>query len=197
MPKILMIQPTQYSVNGTLCKQKRIHLPGLVFPLLKAMTPEHWDVEVLIEVVDEIDFENDADLIAIGTMGHTIFRAREIAREFKKRGKTVVMGGYMASMVPDLCLDEVDSVIGFGGGSAIDAAKAVACLVSNNGILLEYLDNEKKFKDRTVTLIAVPTTSGTGSEVTNVGVYTDKVNNKKKPLVSDKYWLHHFLEELL
>lgn len=87
--------------------------------------------------------------------------------------------------------NEVDSVIGFGGGSAIDAAKAVACLVSNNGILLEYLDNEKKFKDRTVILIAVPTTSGTGSEVTNVGVYTDKVNNKKKPLVSDKYWVDY------
>ena len=65
MPKILFIQPTQYAENGKLCKQRRINLPGLAFPLLAAYTPQHWDVEVLIEVVDEIDYASDADLIAI------------------------------------------------------------------------------------------------------------------------------------
>ena len=39
MPKILFIQPTQYGADKKLCKQKKIHLPGLVFPLLAAMTP--------------------------------------------------------------------------------------------------------------------------------------------------------------
>ena len=85
----------------------------------------------------------------------------------------------------------VDSVIGFGGGSAIDVAKAVACLTTNDGFLLQYLNKEREFKERNVTLIAVPTTSGTGSEVTNVGVYTDKINKRKKPLVSDNYWVDY------
>ena len=111
MPKILFIQPTQYGADNKLCKQRKIHLPGLVFPLLAAMTPDHWEVDLNIEVVDEIDFDSDADIIGIGTMGYAIYRGIEIAREFRKRGKVVVMGGYMASMVVDKALDYVDSVV--------------------------------------------------------------------------------------
>jgi len=111
MPKILFIQPTQYAESGKLCKQKKINLPGLAFPLLAAYTPSHWDVEVLIEVVDEIDFDSKADIIAIGTMGHATFRGIEIAQEFKKRGKIVVMGGYMASIAFEEAMKHVDSVV--------------------------------------------------------------------------------------
>lgn len=111
MPKILFIQPTQYAESGKLCKQKKINLPGLAFPLLAAYVPAHWEVELLIEVVDEINFETDADIIGIGTMGHATFRGLEIAAEFKKRGKIVVMGGYMASIAYKEAMKYVDSVI--------------------------------------------------------------------------------------
>lgn len=111
MPKILFIQPTQYGPDKTLCKQKKIHLPGLVFPLLAAMTPDNWEVEVNIEVIDEINFDTDADLVGIGTMGYAIYRGIEIATEFRKRGKVVVMGGYMASLVAEKALEYVDSVV--------------------------------------------------------------------------------------
>ena len=111
MPKILFIQPTQYGADHQLCKQKKIYLPGLVFPLLAAMTPPHWDVEVKIEVVDPVDFETDADIVGIGTMGYAIYRGIEIAGEFRKRGKLVVMGGYMASLVAERALEFVDSVV--------------------------------------------------------------------------------------
>ncbi len=111
MPKVLFIQPTQYAENGKLCKQRRINLPGLAFPLLAAYTPAHWEVELLIEVVDDIDFDHEADLVAIGTMGHATFRGLEIAREFKKRGIPVVMGGYMASIAWEEAAKHVDSVV--------------------------------------------------------------------------------------
>jgi radical SAM superfamily enzyme YgiQ (UPF0313 family) len=111
MPKILFIQPTQYATNGELCKQKRINLPGLVFPLLAAYTPEDWKVEIVIEVVDDVPFNSDADIIAIGSMGHAIFRGFEIASEFRKRGKLVVMGGYMSSIAADKAIEFVDSLI--------------------------------------------------------------------------------------
>jgi radical SAM superfamily enzyme YgiQ (UPF0313 family) len=111
MPKILFIQPTQYASDGKLCKQKMLHLPGLVFPLLAAMTPPNWEVEVVIEVVDGVNYESDADIIGIGTMGHAVFRGLEIAAEFRKRGKLVVMGGYMASIAWKLATQHVDSVI--------------------------------------------------------------------------------------
>jgi len=111
MPKILFIQPTQYAEDGKLCTQRRINLPGLAFPLLAAYTPSNWEVELLIEVVDTIDYNSDADLIAIGSMGHATFRGLEIAAEFKKRGKPVVMGGYMVSIAYEEAMKYVDSVV--------------------------------------------------------------------------------------
>ncbi len=111
MPKVLFIQPTQRGADGALCKQSRIQLPGLVFPLLAAMTPDTWEVEVKIEVVDDIPLETDADLVGIGTMGHTVWRAVELAREFRARGKPVFLGGYMASLVAEMALEHVDSVV--------------------------------------------------------------------------------------
>jgi radical SAM superfamily enzyme YgiQ (UPF0313 family) len=111
MPKILFIQPTQYGNDGKLCKQKRIYLPGLAFPLLAAYTPPHWNVELLIEVVDEIPDTTDADLVAIGSMGHAAFRGLEIARQFKEQGKTVVLGGYMFSIAWEEAMKYADSVI--------------------------------------------------------------------------------------
>lgn len=112
MPKIVFIQPTQYRSDGkALCKQKRIHLPGLAFPLLAAMLPPDWEAELLLEVVDDINFDTDADLVAIGTMGHAMFRGMEIADEFRSRGKMVVMGGYMASIAYKEAIKHSDSVV--------------------------------------------------------------------------------------
>ncbi|MCK9400219.1 MAG: B12-binding domain-containing radical SAM protein [Bacteroidales bacterium] len=92
-------------------KQKKLYLPGLVFPLLAAMAPKYWDVEVRLEVIEDINFDTDADIIGIGAMGHAIFRAFDLAGEFKKRGKIVFMGGYMASMIPELALKFADSIV--------------------------------------------------------------------------------------
>ncbi|MCU0457061.1 MAG: B12-binding domain-containing radical SAM protein [Bacteroidales bacterium] len=112
MPKVLLIQTTQYSFGTrTLCKQKKIYLPGLALPLLAAYAPSHWSVKILIEVVDEINYDEDCDLVGIGAMGHAIFRAVEIADEFRKRGKKVFMGGYMVSMTPWFVRDHCDSII--------------------------------------------------------------------------------------
>lgn len=115
MPTVLFIQPTQYGPDGALCKQKKIHLPGLVFPHLAAMTPDHWDVRLLLEVVDEVDVEAEiargVDLVAIGAMGYAIYRGVEIADAFRAQGVTVVFGGYMASMVADKVLEHADSVV--------------------------------------------------------------------------------------
>lgn len=112
MPKILLIQPTQYGTKtGKPCKQNRIYLPGLGLPLLAAYTPAHWEVKILIEVVDDINFDEECDLVGIGAMGHAVFRAMDIADEFRKRGRKIIMGGYMVSILPDFVKDHCDSVI--------------------------------------------------------------------------------------
>ena len=64
---------------------------------------------------------------------------------------------------------QCDLVIGFGGGAALDAAKAIAVMLTNEGQLLDYLEVIGRGKTLTaapVPVIAIPTTAGTGSEVT-------------------------------
>ena len=63
--------------------------------------------------------------------------------------------------------NDCDGVIGFGGGSSIDLAKAVALMANHKGNLIDYSVNEGGYEKITETMpmIAIPTTSGTGSEV--------------------------------
>ncbi|RPI76385.1 MAG: iron-containing alcohol dehydrogenase [Desulfobacteraceae bacterium] len=65
-----------------------------------------------------------------------------------------------------------DVIIALGGGSPLDAAKAIALLATNEGIIEDY-EGRAKYKNAPLPLIAIPTTCGTGSEVTWVAVITD------------------------
>jgi alcohol dehydrogenase len=67
---------------------------------------------------------------------------------------------------------DCELVIGLGGGSPIDAAKAVGALMTNPGPIQDYLRGAV-LKNPPPPLIAIPTTSGTGSEVTQFSVVTD------------------------
>ena len=85
-----------------------------------------------------------------------------------------------------------DVVIAVGGGSPIDAAKGMWLFYEHpeadaEGMKLKFMDIRKrtyKFPKlgEKAKLVAIPTTSGTGSEVTSFAVITDKQNNKKYPL---------------
>jgi len=69
--------------------------------------------------------------------------------------------------------EQCDLVVGFGGGSAIDAGKAIAVLLTNSGELMEYLEiigQGKALRVPSAPFIAVPTTAGTGAEVTRNAV---------------------------
>ncbi len=67
----------------------------------------------------------------------------------------------------------VDVVIGLGGGSPMDAAKAIALLMTNKGSITDYFGTDK-VKEPAIPVIAIPTTAGTGSEVTKYAVVTDR-----------------------
>lgn len=76
-----------------------------------------------------------------------------------------------------------DGVIAVGGGSAIDIAKAVSIYVTNEGSI-EELFGTNLVKEEGLPLIAIPTTAGTGSEVTNISILSDKEEQIKKGIVS-------------
>ena len=79
---------------------------------------------------------------------------------------------------------EHDGLIGLGGGSAIDIAKGVAAFAGHEGSLAELFGVDL-VKRKGPALIAIPTTAGTGSEVTNVAIFSDKQAQLKKGIVSD------------
>ncbi len=64
-----------------------------------------------------------------------------------------------------------DLIIGLGGGSVLDAAKAIALLVNNPGSIEQY-EGREKYQEPPLPVLAIPTTCGTGSEVTWVSVIT-------------------------
>ncbi len=80
-----------------------------------------------------------------------------------------------------------DLVIGFGGGSAIDAAKAIAAMASNSGEPLDYLEvigRGRPLENAPLPWIAVPTTAGTGAEVTRNAVLDSPEHGVKASLRS-------------
>lgn len=71
-----------------------------------------------------------------------------------------------------------EALVALGGGSPIDCAKAISILTANPSPLNRYMGRHKVPRAG-APLVAIPTTAGTGSEVTKVAVITDTVNNVK------------------
>ena len=100
-------------------------------------------------------------------------------------------------VLPDPAFDQVQAgeavyrseacqaVIAVGGGSVLDAAKMIAMLHTNPGPL-DSFDGIQKCKKPGVPLFAIPTTAGTGSEITLAAVITDPVSHRKIPVVDSK-----------
>lgn len=71
-----------------------------------------------------------------------------------------------------------DGIVGVGGGSSLDVAKAAAALVTNRGAPADYV-GKGKIVNQPLPMIAIPTTAGTGSEVTIWSVLTDDTTGAK------------------
>ena len=79
---------------------------------------------------------------------------------------------------------KADFIVAFGGGSPLDVAKAVAVIASYGGNITDY-EGGGKVPGPVVPMIAIPTTAGTGSEVTAFSVITDHSRNYKLTVVSN------------
>ena len=85
--------------------------------------------------------------------------------------------------------ENCDFVIALGGGSSLDTAKAVAVMMTNDGSVAEYLEIGKDYKrinNHALPIIAIPSTAGTGSEVTWNAVITDEQKKLKRSIRSEK-----------
>lgn len=111
--------------------------------------------------------------------------------------QTEVFSGVFGNPVKSQVLDGVqkyhshraDSIVAIGGGAAIDVAKAIALLARHSGDLFDYEDgkpNSKPIEDKIPFWVALPTTSGTGSEVGRSTVISDDKTHVKKIIFSPR-----------
>jgi len=122
--------------------------------------------------------------------GSSPSRAEPLRKMIESRGVTVHV--YAVSGEPDL--DTVqqgaalardvpcDFVIGMGGGSVLDTGKAISALMTNHDPLIDYLEvigSAKSLKNPTAPYVAIPTTAGTGTEVTRNAVITSPEHHVK------------------
>ena len=73
---------------------------------------------------------------------------------------------------------DYDCIIALGGGSPIDSAKAIAILAKHGGVMQDYRF-PRMVTEQGLPLIAIPTTAGTGSEVTKFTIITDETSDEK------------------
>jgi radical SAM superfamily enzyme YgiQ (UPF0313 family) len=108
MKRILLVNPAH---RGTLHSNiKVLAIPPLSLAMIARYTPEDYEVRIVDEFVEDLDFDTSADLVGITCMTPLAPRAYEIAGEFRKRGIPVVMGGIHASYRTDEALRYVDAV---------------------------------------------------------------------------------------
>ena len=136
-------------------------------------------------------------LLIAGPVMKRIGRTEEVQGILERSGITSVV---FSEVEPDPPVEEVekaarlykengcDGFVAIGGGSSLDAAKAIAVRVSHPGVLTEYdsmVGGTAKIKPPVPPLICIPTTSGTGSEVNQYAVITDTERDVKFIIMSN------------
>jgi radical SAM superfamily enzyme YgiQ (UPF0313 family) len=114
--KILLILPAgeAYRVTretATVPRRKMLRFSILPLTTVAALTPAGHEVAICDENVQPVDLETDADVIGISFMTALAPRACELAGEFRRRGKTVIAGGYHPTLCPDEVVRHVDAVV--------------------------------------------------------------------------------------
>ena len=116
-------------------------------------------------LIDKILSEINADVFTEVSPNPDVIEVNKCSRQIRKNGN--------------------DVIIAVGGGSVIDLSKSASITVED---IREYHGTGKNVPDNHIPIIAVPTTSGTGSEVTNASVLTDRAIGRKAPIVSGSFF---------
>lgn len=110
--KLVIIQPSHYLSRNDrrIFKTKRRSVVSLTLPYLAALVPSNWDVELIDEQIQDIDFDKRVDLVLLSVWTVSSLRAYDIADEFRKRGVPVVIGGPHTYFYPDEAVERCDAV---------------------------------------------------------------------------------------
>lgn len=131
--------------------------------------------------------------------GKTVRNRGMLDKLTENLSKNGIKSVFFSDIVPDPTIENVEKglslyrenkcecVIAVGGGSVLDCAKVIALRAANPRVSVKMMSLYVVPCKKSAPIFAVPTTSGTGSEITFFSVITDVKNHKKLPLLSDKY----------
>ncbi len=106
--KILLISPCRAPGLKT---PKSYMMPQLSLHLLAGLTPSEYEVRVVEEEIEDINLDAECDLVGISCMTSNAPRAYDLAQEFRRRGKKVVLGGIHPTILPGEALSYADAVV--------------------------------------------------------------------------------------
>src|SRR3989449_7319430 len=86
----------------------RAVMPPLGLAILAALTPPEFDVEIVDENIEAIDFDAECDVVALSAMAIQEARLFEVADAFRRRGRLVCMGGPICNVLPERCRPHCD-----------------------------------------------------------------------------------------
>jgi radical SAM superfamily enzyme YgiQ (UPF0313 family) len=108
MPRLLLINPS--STHKILGTYRATAWPPLSLPYLAAVTPPHYEIEVLDENIEPFQYR-EADIVGISALTGSVSRAYQIAQTYRKNGVPTVMGGIHVSMMPEEAQKYCDAVV--------------------------------------------------------------------------------------
>lgn len=118
VPRLLLVnprfKPSFWSFQwlyDKVFRKYRYPVAPLGLASVAALTPAHWEVEIVDENVEELDWDRPADVVGVAGMTPQFGRQREILQRFRDAGRYVVAGGSHASLVPETLEDVADTVI--------------------------------------------------------------------------------------
>lgn len=164
-------EPTAGCASGTLRPAARIHFGDGVRAQVPALVAVHGR-RVLV-VVDPF-LAAGAHFLAVRDAMEAAGLAVHVVQDVVPELPVASLEGPAAAAREH----RADVVLGFGGGSALDAAKLVSLLATHGGPLERYY-GENEVPGPVLPVVAVPTTAGTGSEVTPVAVVSDPTRELK------------------
>ncbi len=91
--RLLLVRPSTYDRRGDLVRGRKAFLPSRTLPYLAALTPPEFDVRIVDDLVQEVPVDTDADAVVMSGLLTNVPRAMDLAREFHRRGKPVIIGG--------------------------------------------------------------------------------------------------------
>jgi len=108
--QVTFIKPTLGRLGDDTRFVDEARMEPLSLGVLAGLTPAGVDVRLIDDRIDEIDYDEPADLVAINVETFTARRAYEISAEYRTRGVPVVMGGMHATLIPDEVAEHADCV---------------------------------------------------------------------------------------